>query len=422
MDPAVAVGTVVVVAALAGWQILRLRRPRLAALKRVAGELGRGNLGARVDTQGSPAYRSLAESLNAMAESLERRMGELEKERDLHAGALRGIREGLVVLDHQQVILLANPAMGELLDCDPRRAAGMALWEVIRSEEVSDGFREVVASGRPQVIQVGPIKERHLSFSFSPLGPEGPVAVVIHDTTESARYQELRKEFVANVSHELRTPLTIIRGFVETLEDGAIREPDRAAEFLGMISKHTRQLTNLVENLLDLSRLEGAQALQRRVRVDLVPLLGRVIDFQMPAAQKRGQTLTLTAPRFLPSILGDPDYLERAVSNLVDNAIKYTPEGGSIRVAAGADGKSVAVEVVDNGIGIPEADLPRVFERFYRVDKSRSRDMGGTGLGLAIVKHVVQSHGGVVEAKSTPGRGTTFRMTLPAEKADATRG
>jgi two-component system phosphate regulon sensor histidine kinase PhoR len=422
MDSAVAVTGLLIIASLTGWQILRLRHPRLAGIKRMAGDLARGHLGARVDTGGSPAFRGLAVSLNEMADSLERRIGELEGERDLYAGAVRGIKEGLLLVDRQQRILMANPATAELLDCDFKRVPGAALWEVLRNEEVSDGFREAVASGRPRVIQVGPVKERHLSLSFSPLAPEGRVAVVIHDTTESARYQELRKEFVANVSHELRTPLTIIRGFVETLEDGAIREPDRAAEFLETISKHCRQLTNLVENLLDLSRLESAQALQRRVRVDLIPLLGRVIDFQMPAAEKRGQTLSLTAPRFLPSILGDPDYLERAVSNLVDNAIKYTPEGGVIRVTAGADGTSVAVEVVDNGIGIPEADLPRVFERFYRVDKSRSRDMGGTGLGLAIVKHVVQAHGGAVEARSALGKGTTFRMTLPAERADATRG
>ncbi len=418
MSPAAVVAGLLLGGGLLAGMIFGLRNSRLAGLGRAAREIAQGNLRARVPAAGPAGVRALGEAFNGMAEALERRLAGLETERDLYAGAVGGMREGLVVTDHQQKILLANPAAAELLDCDFERASGTALWEVLRNEEVIGAFREVVSAGRPKEVQVGPVKDRHLTLSFSPLAPAGRVAMVIHDTTESARYQELRKEFVANVSHELRTPLTIIRGFVETLSDGAIHDPVRGPEFLATISKHCRQLTNLVENLLDLSRLESTQALRRRIRVDLGPLLARVVDLHLPSAQKKGQSLTLEAPRYLPPVGGDPDYLERAVSNLVDNAIKYTPDGGAIRVSAEGNDASVVIDVADNGIGIPEADLPRVFERFYRVDKSRSRDMGGTGLGLAIVKHVVQSHGGSVEAESRPGKGTTFRMSLPAQAED----
>lgn len=399
---------------LVGWSI-RSRQAQLAVLTRTAREIGQGRFDTHPVPEGPLAIRDLARAMNDMREALEKRVAGLEAERALYSGLLRGLQEGILVVDRQQKILLANPAARELLDCDFERASGTALWEVLRNEPVLEAFREAQASGQPRVIQIGPIKDRHLTLAFSPLASEGRLALVIHDTTESARYQELRKEFVANVSHELRTPLTIIRGFVETLEDGAIHDPVRGPEFLGFISKHSAQLTHLVENLLDLSRLESSQAFHRRVPVDLIGLVSRVIDLQSAAAQKRGQSLKLDLPRFLPAILGDPDYLERAISNLVDNAIKYTPEGGAIRVSARSSDRSVVVEVSDTGIGIPEADLPRVFERFYRVDKSRSRDMGGTGLGLAIVKHVVQSHGGSIEAESRAGNGTTFRMKLPAE-------
>jgi two-component system phosphate regulon sensor histidine kinase PhoR len=414
MEPVVLVFVSLASAALAAAVCTLLRNARLAGLAGVAREVAGGDLGARAVLGGSRGNRELGEAFNEMAYAVETKIQGIEAERDLYAKAVRGMQEGFLVTDRQQKILLANPAAAELLDCDFMRASGTALWEILRNEPVLDAFRGALESGTPKIVQIGPLKERHLTLSFAPYLSGERLVLVIHDSTESARYQELRKEFVANVSHELRTPLTIIRGFVETLEDGGLQDPVRAPEFLGLISKHTRQLTNIVENLLDLSRLESAQALRRKVRVDLGPLLSRVIELQMPPAQKKGQSLRLETARPLPPVQGDPDYLERAVSNLVDNAIKYTPEGGSIRVSAGGDGTSVVVEVTDNGIGIPEADLPRVFERFYRVDKSRSRDMGGTGLGLAIVKHVVQSHGGSIDADSEPGKGTTFRMTLPA--------
>jgi two-component system phosphate regulon sensor histidine kinase PhoR len=257
---------------------------------------------------------------------------------------------------------------------------------------------------------------RHLEITVRPYpltGSPTGIVIVAHDTTRSVRYQELRKEFVANVSHELRTPLTVIKGFTETLQDGALRDPEKGMKFLATISKHVDQLTNLVNDLLELSRLEGSPELPRPVSIDVGLLARRVTDLLLPAAQKKNQTLRLETRSNMPRVLGNPDYIDRAIANLVDNAIKYTHEGGTISVTAGQRNEDVFVEVADNGLGIPADDIPRIFERFYRVDRSRSREMGGTGLGLSIVKHVAQVHGGSIDVSSTPGAGSKFRLYFP---------
>ena len=359
-----------------------------------------------------PAGDALGSALNEMMDRFRLRISELGDEAGRLVETFDGMDAGVLTLDPQQRIVLANVAASRLLGAEVSAPSGRALWELVRDEPLLDAVTQTLSSGQAKTVQLGPIRERHLTAHVAAL-PEGRAVLVVHDTTESARYQELRKEFVANVSHELRTPLTMIRGFVETLKEGAFRDPEKGMEFLSIIEKHAQLLTNLVENLLDLSRLESPQGLPRRVRVDLAGMVNRVMELRMPAARKKKQELLTELPSSLPNVLGDPDYIERAISNLVDNAIKYTPEGGSIRVTAARNGTGVRMEVMDTGIGIPEADLPRIFERFYRVDKSRSRDMGGTGLGLAIVKHVVQAHGGTVDVASRPGQGSTFRITLP---------
>ncbi|HSZ57063.1 MAG TPA: ATP-binding protein, partial [Tepidisphaeraceae bacterium] len=231
---------------------------------------------------------------------------------------------------------------------------------------------------------------------------------------QSVRYQELRKEFVANVSHELRTPLTVIKGFTETLRDGAMVDPVNGPKFLLTIDRHVDQLTNLVSDLLELSKLESTPDLPRPVPFDVGGVVRRAVDLLLPAAQRKGQTIQVEIARHAPRVIGNPDYVERAASNLIDNAIKYTPDRGEIRVSVGVErDEFVVIEVADNGIGIPPKDLSRIFERFYRVDRSRSREMGGTGLGLSIVKHVAQVHGGTIDVSSTPGVGSKFRLRIP---------
>jgi two-component system phosphate regulon sensor histidine kinase PhoR len=323
------------------------------------------------------------------------------------------MNEGILATDARLHIRFGNPAAAALLDLPAEGIEGKALWEVVRDDRFLTAAQEAIRTGERKTLQAGPVRNRHLAVSLSPLPGGVGLVVVVHDVSQAVRYEELRKEFVANVSHELRTPLTAIQGYVETLQDGALRDLERAPAFLDTIAKHTRQLANLVADLLEISRLEGRAELPRRVPVDLARAVRNVLDLLGPAAQRKRQTLVANLPEGLPAVAGDPDYIERAVSNLVDNAVKYTPEGGSIRVSAARRGDRVVIEVADTGIGIPASDLPRVFERFYRVDKSRSRDMGGTGLGLSIVKHIVQAHGGTVEAESEPGKGSVFRLCLP---------
>jgi two-component system phosphate regulon sensor histidine kinase PhoR len=271
------------------------------------------------------------------------------------------------------------------------------------------------------MVQVGPAGGRKLEVTVSVFpargGAEG-IVIVAHDVTESSQYQELRKEFVANVSHELRTPLTVIRGFVETLLDGAVRDPIKGPEYIATIQKHVGQLGNLVNDLLELSSLESQPTAPRLGSVDMAAVVRRAADLLQPAAATKQQQLTVSIPAVLPVVVGNADYLERAVSNLIDNAIKYTRENGRIHVSAAPLDGEVIVEVTDNGLGIPEEDLVRIFERFYRVDRSRSREMGGTGLGLSIVKHVAQAHGGSIDVESEPGKGSTFRLRIPGGNAE----
>jgi two-component system phosphate regulon sensor histidine kinase PhoR len=390
-------------------------RRREEEFRRFAVAAASGDLSARC-----PGADTASAALNVLGAAFQGRLSAVEAERDRLAGVLDSLGEGVVALDAQRRVVLANRSAGRLLGFGEAGVVGRPFWELVRQDGLLGALAEVQANGRAASVQVGPLCDRLLGVSVAPI-PDGPrpagLALVVQDTTESSRYQDLRREFVGNVSHELRTPLTLIRGFVETLKEGAILDPVKGPEFLDVIDKHSRQLSHLVEDLLDLSRLESPQGLIRRVRVDLSSLLARVLDLQAAAAQRKAQSLTLDVEAGLPAVPGDPDYLERAVANLVDNAVKYTPERGSVRVRARRVATGVEVEVEDDGIGIPEKDLPRIWERFYRVDKSRSRDMGGTGLGLAIVKHVVQAHGGTIDARSAPGRGSTFRVRLPAVPA-----
>lgn len=383
--------------------------------------LARGDMGRRLVPGASGEIATLTTSLNAMADSLTGLFGQLAKERSELLAIVASMNEGVIATDTRQRIVLVNEKAAELLGFQNDIAQGKPLWEVVHNEPILRAAGEVLAGGERRVFQVSLIAGRYLEIAactFPSTGtPEGLV-LVAHDTTKSVRYQELRKEFVANVSHELRTPLTVIRGFTETLRDGAINDPVAGPKFLATIGKHVDQLQNLVSDLLELSRLEGTPEIPRRVSVDLGAVTRRVADLLQPASQKKNQTLSLDLPSRAPRILGNPDYLERAISNLIDNAIKYTPENGVVHVAIGYNHESVTVEVADNGIGIPPADLERIFERFYRVDRSRSREMGGTGLGLSIVKHVAQVHGGSVEVSSTVGTGSKFRLKIPLPQED----
>jgi len=383
--------------------------------------LARGEMGRRLLNGGTGEIGTLTSSLNSMADSLSSLLSQLAKERGELLAIVASMNEGVIATDTRQRIVLVNEKAAEVLDFPRENAQGKPLWEVVRNEPILRAAGEVLAGADRRVFQVSLIAGRYLDIAactFPSTGKSEGLVLVAHDTTKSVRYQELRKEFVANVSHELRTPLTVIRGFTETLRDGAMNDPVAAPKFLATINKHVDQLQNLVSDLLELSKLESSPEIPRRVSVDLGALTRRVADLLQPASQKKNQTLNLELPSRVPRLLGNPDYLERAISNLIDNAIKYTPENGIVTVTISYNHEFVTLDVQDNGIGIPPADLDRIFERFYRVDRSRSREMGGTGLGLSIVKHVAQVHGGSVEVSSTPGTGSRFRLKIPVPQEE----
>ncbi len=327
--------------------------------------------------------------------------------------------EGVVVLDAAGAVRHANRSAGDLFGFSPP-AAGRALLEVVRHHEVA----AVVArlAGEPEVLEheirfEGPNTARFLQVNALALrdrdGKGDGALLVFHDVSRLRQLEAIRQEFVANVSHELRTPLSLIKGAVETLLDGGKEDPLTLGRFLDIIDRHTERLTLLINDLLLLSTLESGRI---RLVLEPVPLRAaaqEVMDDFNERARARGVTLVNDIPA---PIVGkaDPDRLRQVLANLIDNAIKYGRPDGRMAVSARALSPGwIEVAVADDGSGIPAEAQPRIFERFYRVDKARSRDQGGTGLGLAIVKHVVQAHGGDVRIVSAPGEGTTFFFTLP---------
>ena len=412
------VAVVILLSGAACFLLARRQAAPVAELSAAAQAIAGGDLSRRTFVRGGSEAGLAGGALNSLAESLAAAKSDAAGARDELLAILGSMSEGIIVTDEQPRIVLANAAAASLLDFPADSAVGKALWEVVRDEQV---LKEVSTAGQARsgtkTVRCAPARGRHVTVTISPVArassPRRGLLLVLHDTTQDVQYQELRKEFVANVSHELRTPLTFIKGFVETLRDGAVNDPLKGPEYLATIEKHVAQLMNLVNDLLEISRLESRSSVPRRQSVKLPELLNKVVELMQPAAQKKAQRLSVSLAAELPVIAGDPDYLERAVANLLDNAIKYTPRSGEVSICAKTEGPRVVIEVTDNGIGIPAEDMPRIFERFYRVDKSRSREMGGTGLGLAIVKHIAQAHGGTVEVSSEVGKGSTFRLLLP---------
>jgi two-component system phosphate regulon sensor histidine kinase PhoR len=285
--------------------------------------------------------------------------------------------------------------------------------------QLDEALDRVLRSGQPEVLEIRRARpgEQILEARLAPAGdgvrdPRG-VLLVIRDATRSRKLELMRTEFVANVTHELRTPLTSIRGFAETLLEGALEDPETARHFVTIIKRESDQLGNLIEDLLDLSRIESGKWKMHKEPVRLRTLATETVGRLASKANDLGVDLRIEIPEALPPVPGDPARLAQVLLNLVDNALKYTHAGGSVTVSTEDAGPFVSVRIADTGTGIPKADLPRIFERFYRVDKARSRATGGTGLGLSIVKHIVDAHGGTISVVSDVGQGAVFTFTLP---------
>ncbi|MGO0122345.1 two-component system histidine kinase PnpS [Desulfothermobacter acidiphilus] len=339
---------------------------------------------------------------------------ELSREKEQLQAILSSLDEAVLALDAEDRISLANRAVHNLFGLEPEQATGKAILEVVRDHRLEELVYQVREAGVPADREITLLfpQPRIFRVKVSPLS-SNQVMVVLREVTRERQLERMRRDFVANVSHELRTPLTAIKGFVEALQDGALEDEETAREFLQIIATETERLIHLVEDLLKLSRLESRQAAMQRREVNLVELIMGIAPFWRKQAEKKGLAFELDLPPDLPPVRGDPELLTQVFVNLIDNALKYTPAGG-VRIAGEHRPGWVCITVEDTGIGIPREALPRVFERFFRVDKARSRASGGTGLGLSIVKHIVELHGGRVGVESEFGKGSSFWVCLPS--------
>jgi two-component system phosphate regulon sensor histidine kinase PhoR len=376
-----------------------------------------GDLGVRANFAGDDELGDLGRALEQLAGSLASSLGELRAERDLQARILDGMKEGVLVLDRGDHILLMNPALREMLLLGASDV-GKLLIESVRHAELHDVVERARARNTTVTgeLDLPGIKPRRLLIHATSLaGEAGGVLAVFVDVTDLRRLESLRRDFVANVSHELRTPVTAVRSAAETLRDSALKDPDpKAAErFADIIVRNSERLQNLIEDLLELSRLESNEFKLKREKIDLPVVAGLVLSLFRERAERKGIQLLTEIPTGIQGVETDQRALEQVLSNLVDNAVKYCPAGASVKLRATNGDGSIRLTVEDNGPGISDAHLPRLFERFYRVDAGRSRDVGGTGLGLSIVKHMVEAMGGDVTVRSTVGKGSAFEVRLP---------
>lgn len=367
-------------------------------------------------------HPELARAFEDLAERIQQRIQRLENENNRLEVILESITEAILVVDREGRVVLANKALANLFGLDPP-LEGLLTAEVVRSAAIQDALAGCLAGGRPREMEVEltGAPERHLDMQVAPVleGNEciGAVAV-LYDITRLRQLERMRRDFVANVSHELCTPLTAIKGYAEILSEGALDDRTTARRFTGIIENHADRLTRLLGDLLDLSRLESDQLEVELASCDLKPLVDTSVGSVSQAAVQKQIDINSDIPPSV-KVICDPKLIEQALINLLDNAVKYTPAGGKVRIGTrsveGTDRLTIYVE--DTGIGIPSEDLGRIFERFYRVDKGRSRALGGTGLGLSIVRHIVEAHGEQVSVQSKLGAGTTFSFELQSRGA-----
>jgi len=412
--------------------ILKFMTQPIQAVTDLANRVASGRLDQGVPAESDDELGRLSKAINEMSLQLQNKIEEISREKDYLQTLLRGIMEGVLVVDARGRILMVNNALRQLLSLPPHVEDRTPL-EIIRNAELERTLRQVLQDGENTTLELtlpspeGKTFEVNVvSISPSPAGmlkeDEGRrgVIAVFHDITRLKELEKIRRDFVANVSHELRTPLTTIKGYAETLLEGALKE-EVASQFVQVIKRHSDRLEKIVEDLLILSKIESKEFQLKMESLSVSDLIGDVLDFIKEPLNKKKISVSVGELPLTLLVNGDRQYLEQVLINILDNAIKYGHERGRMIISATErDQREVEISVKDDGIGIPKEDLLRVFERFYRVDKGRSHDLGGTGLGLSIVKHIVQAHGGRIWVESQLGEGSTFYFTLPQKNIDPT--
>lgn len=420
-------GTAVVVnliALVATYFVLRWIIRPLESLTRATQAVASGDLKQSVDVDRHDEIGVLAEAFNSMTDQLatrieqyRRNQSELEETTKLLQTVFGTMVEGVMAIDAEQKILFANPAARTLLDIGTSDIVGRPLWEVARSAAIQETARLVLEERRQESREFPLPRTENIAALVASRLPGEPcpgAVLVLHDVTELRRLENLRRDFVSNVSHELKTPLTAIQAYAETLQDGAIDEPDHNREFVSRIEEQADRLHTLILDLLAIARIESEEDAFEVAPVQIAPIIHTCIDAHEPVASSKGVAVECVDPdQGEICVTADEEAIRTILDNLIDNAIDYTPPGGTVTLRWATDGEQVRIDVADTGVGIPREHQARIFERFYRVDKARSRELGGTGLGLAIVKHLAGVFGGRVEVESEPGVGSTFSVFLP---------
>jgi len=398
----------------------RISKP-IVEMKKIAEMFASGDLDHRLLVLGTAELDSLANAINRMATQLQERFATITDQRNELDAVLSSMIEGVVAVDGQGRIVSINKAAASLLDIELSKAQNRNVEEVIRNVDLQNFINSTLNSKVPTEADISlPTKgdrlfQLHGASLPTRAGGRTGAVIVLNDITKMRRLENVRRQFVANVSHELKTPVTSIQGYVEALLEGPIKDPQQAERFLRIIAKHSDRLNSIIEDLLTLSRLEeDRERKETSFEVtELKPVLASAIELASIKAEDKQMKIQLVCDEQI-AVRMNTALLEQAVLNLVENAIKYSPLGGDVRISVEQNGKEVAITVKDNGCGITQEHLPRIFERFYVVDKGRSRKLGGTGLGLAIVKHIAQVHGGSVTVESSLGKGSTFTIHLSA--------
>ena len=407
-----------------GFLVARMITRPLRDMAGLAKDIAKGDFTKKIKIRSKDEIGELADTFNQMAEELKTKIQTITHDRNETRAILGSIIEGIVAIDTNEKVVLANFALEKMFNLSKNEIIGKFFWEAIRNNDLNNLFKEVINKRELQTRELILFLPEERIFQVHALPIKGEkdllgIVAVLHDITGIKKLERTRIEFVANVSHELRTPLTSIRGFVETLKDGAINDPENSRRFLDIIETHAERLNNLINDLLQLSKIESRDIKMEFQLINLrEPAEAAVSNFK-EAMKQKGHKIEIDFPVQLSHVEVDPEKIERVFNNLIDNAIKFTPENGRICIRAVDKERDVQIEVSDTGIGIPREHLPRLFERFYRVGKARSRELGGTGLGLSIVKHIIQAHGGKVEVKSETGKGSKFFFTLPKNHLSA---
>jgi len=406
-------GLALVLGSILSASILKPVHKIIAASKRFA----KSDFSRKVFHTSQDEIGELAATLNKMAGEIEEKIAQVSTQNQHLVTILSSMVEGVIVIHKSGKIAAINSAAEKLFNVPKNEAEGKLFLEAIRNNDVMEVFNKAMQTGgivSEELSLVWPV-HKILRVNASAIFENGQASgclLVMHDISEIRRLETVRSDFVANVSHELKTPLTAIKGSVETLLGGALEDKENSRHFLEIVLEHTERLNNLINDLLELSHIESKETKLELSEIDLKSLSSKIISGFRNQAGKMRIEISNDLSEGL-SVRADKDKIERVFINLIDNAIKFNKKNGILRLYAEITDKEIRVTVEDSGIGIPEKDIPRIFERFYRVDKARSRELGGTGLGLSIVKHIVELHGGSVGVESTEGLGSKFWFTLP---------